>query len=346
MENHALRRFRFVVVPAGLLFMASAAVWACQETGPDAPPRENGCIGDSCYDLDATPPIGSEASTDGGTTPANTDPFANVASRNAALLKDGFQFTEGPAWVNGRLLFSDTSAGTIYELKSDNSVSPFRTNAGGPNGNALTPGGKLLTCETSRHRVVSAEPTADASTTPIATSFDNKPLNSPNDIVVRRDGNVYFTDPDYQADRDAAARQDKQALFRITPQGDLNQVKEYDGKPNGLAFTPDQNALYVVDTQAGKVARWSVAGDGALMDETAFVDAEGGDGLTVDEAGNVYVAASSGVLVFGPTGSPLGTISVSEQPSNCTFGGADRKTLYITARKGLYSIHLAVPGLL
>ena len=339
---------------------AVAAAVACSETGPDADPRANGCIAESCYEggiLDGTVPQndGPGPTPDGGPT-GFPNPLAGT-SNAATLVVGGFTFTEGPLWIGGRLLFSDLApTSAIHSLNANNTTTPFRSPASGANGNAVDPQGRLVTAETRNLRsVVRSAATMGALPTDLATSFNGLPLNSPNDVIVRADGNIYFTDPDYGADQDAAARQPKQAVFRIDPAGGLSRVKEYDTKPNGIALSPDGNKLYVVDNEANVVNVWSLSGDGTPSGETKFLDVTGGDGMAVDDAGNVYVAATAGIVVFDKAGASLGTITMpgaGSIPSNCTFGGADRKTLYITSNKngdmaatGLYSIKLNVPGL-
>ena len=334
---------------------SAAIAVACTTTGPDADPRKNGCISQDCYD--ATAPTGDGATSTGeggGGTDGSPSGFGNpldgVSPLAATLVKGGFQAVDGPVWIGGRLLFGDTQSNptVILQLEADNSTTVFRMPGNGPSGNAVDNQERLVTAE-SRTRVVarSAAMTGAAKTT-IASSFGGKPFNSPNDLVARSDGNVYFTDPDYGADPDAATpRQAKQSVFRIDSAGAVSRVKEYDTEPNGIGLSPDGNKLYVVDTAANVVNVWNVAADGTPGNETKFATVNGGDGMAVDKAGNVYVAAADGVLVFDKGGAPLGTITIPapDVAGNCTFGGADGKTLYITARTGLYSIKLKVPGL-
>jgi gluconolactonase len=243
----------------------------------------------------------------------------------------------------------------IYELGTDGvTTSIFRQNAqtpepaNGANGNAIDKMGRLVTCE-GKSRVVVRSPAtkgAPKETPALASAFGGLPFNSPNDVIVRSDGNIYFTDPDYGADPDAAApRQPGQSVFRINPAGMITKVKQFTSEPNGIAISPDGNTLYVADTTANVINYWSLAADGTATEKGKFADVNGGDGIAVDDAGNLYVAAETGIEVFDNTGTGLGTITVPEQPSNCTFGGTDRKTLYITARTGLYKIKLNVPGL-
>ena len=332
---------------------SAAIAVACSTTGPDADPRKNGCISQDCYD--ATAPTGDGATgpgTDGGGTDGGPTGFGNpldgVNPLAATMVKNGFQSVDGPVWIGGRLLFGDTQSSptVILQLEADNSTTVFQTPGNGPSGNAVDNQERLVTCESRTRVVVRSAATMGAAKTTIASAFGGKPFNSPNDVVARSDGNVYFTDPDYGADPDAATpRQPKQSVFRINAGGTVSLVKEYDTEPNGIGLSPDGNKLYVVDSAANVVNVWDVAADGTPGNETKFATVNGGDGMAVDKAGNVYVAASDGIFVFDKGGAALGTITVPEVPSDCTFGGADGKTLYVTAHNGLYSIKLNVPGL-
>jgi gluconolactonase len=352
---------------AALASLAAAAslATACGDSADNAKPRtgENGCIGEACYDAaapsadggpgaDGSSPTDAESDTGSDGPTAYPDPLEGT-TKQATLIKGGFQFTEGPVWIGGRLLFSDIgNANTIYELQGTNTVA-FRTNSGGANGNAVDNNGKLVTCEGTNKRVVRSDATQGAATTPIAATFGaaNAPLNAPNDVVVRKDGNVYFTDPNYSGQPNT---QDAEAVYRISPGGNLTRVPQAFNKPNGIALSPDGNRLYVVDNGAGTLLAAPVNTNGGIAQNafTKVADVPGGDGMAVDDAGNLYVADNAGIDVFDKAGKKLGTIAVAVKPANCTFGGNDRRTLYITANggggnpaTGLYAITLNVPGL-
>ncbi len=211
----------------------------------------------------------------------------------------------------------------------------FRDPSNGTNGNALGPAGELYSCEGNAGRITK---TVGGVVTPVATTFGGAKLNSPNDIIVRKDGNVYFTDPNYYGNT-----QPKQNVFRIAPGGALTVVDDAIQKPNGVALSPSGNILYVTSAQDGYINAYPVMADGSVGAKTKFVDVPSPDGIAVDDAGNVYVASTK-VEVFRPDGTKVGSLTVPQQPANVAFGGADRKTLYITARTAVYQTRVNVPG--
>lgn len=262
-------------------------------------------------------------------------------------VSDGFTFTEGPVWIasRGLLLFTDITAETIHQLTPPDTITVFRTPTGASNGLGLGPQGQLIASEGGNRRV--SRTLSDGTVVPVADRWQGKRLNSPNDNVTHSDGTIYFTDPTYGLPAGQARELDFQGVFRIDPAGRLHLESMDMNRPNGVALSPDEKTLYVVDTEDELVRSFPVKPDGALGPPTIFVPATGGmgDGMAVDDAGNLYVTTTAGVRVYQPNGALRGIIAVPEVPSNCTFGGPDRTTLYITARASLYRVTLRVPGL-
>jgi gluconolactonase len=259
----------------------------------------------------------------------------------------GFTFTEGPVWLASRgvLLFSDVPADTINQLQPPATITVFRRPTGRSNGLGLDPQGRLVASEGDNRRV--SRTLADGTVVTVADRWQGKRLNSPNDNITRSDGTIYFTDPPYGLPPGQPRELDFQGVFRVDPAGTLHLESAEFNRPNGVALSPDGKTLYIDDTADGLVRKFPIRPDGSLGASATFVPSTGGggDGMAVDDAGNVYVATDGGVKVYRPSGAPWGTIPVPEVPSNCAFGGADRKTLYITAKTSLYRVVLHIPGL-
>jgi len=261
-------------------------------------------------------------------------------------LATGFQFTEGPVWhPDGYLIFSDIPADTIYSLK-DGERDVFRRPSGNSNGLAFDREGRLVACEHGSRRVSATQ--KDGTVVPVATHYQGKRLNSPNDVVVKSDGSVYFTDPPYGV-RPEDRELDFQGVYRIGPDGGLTLLADDFVKPNGLAFSPDEKVLYVDDTEKGWIRAFDVGEDGLLTEGRVFARLEGAghgrpDGMKVDAEGNVYCTGPGGVWVISPAGEPIEVIETPEAAANVAFGGADGRTLYITARASIYSVQVRHPG--
>jgi gluconolactonase len=286
-------------------------------------------------------------------------------------LADGFTFGEGPVWVPasegtpGHLLFSDPNENTIYRWTSDNRIAVFRERSGyaggdiaeyrqpGSNGLALDAQGRLTICEHGNRRVSRLEP--DGSITVLAERVEGQRLNSPNDLVYRRgDGAIYFTDPPFGLPRvfdDPRKELSHSGVYRVRG-GQVQLLARDVTGPNGIAFSPDERILYVAnwDTEHKVVMRYPVRDDGSLETGTVLFDMTGApgeealDGVKVDQAGNVYVSGPGGVWILSPQGRHLGTIVAPELPANFAWGDEDVRTLYLTARSGLYRIRLGIPG--
>lgn len=280
---------------------------------------------------------------------------------------DGFLFTEGPVWhPDGYLLFSDPNANVIYRWTPDGDLSVYRTKSGyrgldigeygqpGSNGLTLDPQqGRLTINEHGNRRVTRLA--RNGVLTVLADQYEGHRLNSPNDLVYRSDGTLYFTDPPFGLPKffdDPRKEVPFSGVYAVTPQGAVRLVSRDLRGPNGLAFSPDEKYLYVDNWDVARkvIMRYQVQPDGTLVDGTVFFDLtrvpgdQAFDGLKVDQQGNVYAAGPGGLLVIAPTGQQLGTIQFSEQPANFAWGDADRRTLYVTARTGLYRVFLNIPG--
>ena len=261
------------------------------------------------------------------------------ASQPLEKVAGGFQFTEGPVWIAARseLIFSDIPPNKLYRLSHDR-VSVFRDPSGHANGNALDPQGRLLTCEHGHRRVSRTEP--DGRLVTLADRYEGKRLNSPNDLVCRRDGTIYFTDPPYGV-KPEQRELDFQGVYRIA-QDQLTLLARDFAKPNGLCFSPEETLLYIADTERSHIRVFTVTGAGTLANGRLFCEVARPDGLRVDPTGNLWVAAETGVEVFDVTGRRLAHMDVPERPANLCFGGANADTLYITARTSLYRARLSM----
>ncbi len=295
---------------------------------------------------------GSSAGGAGATSACPPGPYGAPLSGTptATLVSSGFGFIEGPMWLEsqGILLFSDMDfAGAqngvppsqIRQLSGD-TLSAFLVPSGS-NGLALGTDGSIIACTHDDRSLSRIDPVTKTRTT-IVDRFEGKRFNSPNDVAVRSDGTLYFTDPTWQLGLRPQEIPFK-GVFRVS--GDqASLVADNFISPNGIGLSPDESLLYVADDNAGHLRRFDVAPSGETSDGSVWASVPNPDGITVDCAGNVYAASSQGVVVFAPDGTSLGTISVGAHPANCAFGGSDHKTLFITARDKLYSIALGVPG--
>ena len=260
----------------------------------------------------------------------------------------GFQFTEGPLWhPDGFLIFSDIPANKIMKWTPPESVDTFRYPSGNSNGMTFDLQGRLVVCEHGNRRVSRTDRAGNVTT--LADRYQGKRLNSPNDVVVRSDGSIYFTDPSYGVE-DEDRELDFKGVYRIAPDGTLFLVVDDFDMPNGLAFSPDDKVLYIADSSRRRHVRvFDVEPDGGLKNGRLFIAMSGRgrggpDGMKVDQQGNLYCPGPGGMWVIDNTGKHLGTIPVAEVPANCAFGQTDFKTLYLTARKSLYSVEVKVPG--
>jgi gluconolactonase len=257
----------------------------------------------------------------------------------------GYRFTEGPAWSReGFLLFSDVPNDRIMKYVPGQKPVVFRENSNGANGNAFDAQGRLYTCESRTRRVVRMDKKGEIQV--LAEKWEGKRLNAPNDIVVRKDGHVYFTDPAFGKQADTREL-DFYGVYHITPKEEMRLVAKPVGRPNGIALSHNGRVLYVANSDEHLVRAYDVDRNGELSNERVVISGVDGvpDGIRVDEKGNVYLAAT-GVMIFDPQGKFIETLGMAETPANCAFGDADLQTLYITARTSLYRVRRDVKGAL
>jgi gluconolactonase len=257
------------------------------------------------------------------------------------LVAEGFVFTEGPVWdKSGGLLFSDVRVNRIMRLGLDGTVSVFIDDIG-TNGMYFDNDGLLIVCGNLRDRVI-YRILGDGSRKILADRIDGKRLNSPNDCWVDPTGGIYFSDPRYR-DREVM-EMEEEALYFLSPQGELSRIDNEYTRPNGLIGTPDGKILYVADYGASFINRYEIESPGVLKNKTRFADSLC-DGMTLDEHGNLYVTKDV-VAIYRPDGTLLGEIKLPGEggSTNVTFGGVDRKTLYITGGTRLMKLDMQVAG--
>lgn len=286
--------------------------------------------------------------------------FRHMIVGNARLeeLHTGCRWAEGPVWFSdaSQLVWSDIPNERMLRWSPEGGVSVFRQPSNFANGHTRDRQGRLVSCEHGTRRVSRTE--VDGSITVLAQSYNGKRLNSPNDVVVRSDGTIWFTDPTYGivSDYEGYRSEPEQAtrnVYRLDPQtGELEAVVTDFNQPNGLAFSPDETILYVADSGASHdehlprhIRAFDVMG-GALANSRVFATIDNGipDGIRIDTAGNLWSSAGDGVHCFAPDGKLLGKILVPQTVANLTFGGPRRNRLFITATTSLYSIYVTVTG--
>lgn len=262
-------------------------------------------------------------------------------------LATGFLQPEGPVWIDSLgLLFSDIMANKIYRWSPETkSVSVYMQPSDSSNGLTLDAEGRLILTQMLKRRVVRRE--HDGTLIPLAETFRGKKFNSPNDLVVHSSGSIFFTDPDFNVPVGQQKELPFKGIYRISPSGSIQLLDSTFDKPNGICFSPDEKRLYVNESQQRKIYVWDVLNDSTISNKRLFASISQtgyADGMKTDTAGNLYCTGPGGVYIFSPSGTYLGKISTPINPSNCAWGDADRKTLYITAGYGqgvLYRIRLA-----
>jgi gluconolactonase len=288
------------------------------------------------------------------------DPLSKIlATTEAVRLATGFGFTEGPTWhPDGYYYFVDIRTSRLHRLRPGATSEIVREHTGEGNGTTFDLQGRLLLCEGGNRRVTRMHDQGSVET--VIDAYQGKRLNRPNDIVCRSDGRIYFTDPGMRVPFEQR-QTPHSGVYCIQPDGSVQLVVDCE-YPNGLAFSPDEQILYVSNTRWGQyIHAIDIGDDGLLANREIFADmsaventgrdmeadtARGvPDGMKVDAAGNVYCTGTGGTWVFAPDGSRLGVIHTPEIPANLVFGGADLRTIFFTARTSVYTLRSKIPGL-
>jgi gluconolactonase len=277
--------------------------------------------------------------------------FDEIVPKEAKVekLAGDMKFLEGPVWVpadGGYLIFSDIPSNQLKKWTAKDGVTTFRDPSNNTNGNFLTREGQLVSCEHTGRRVSITQ--KDGKVETLVDSFEGKKLNSPNDLAIDAAGVIYFTDPPYGLPKDQQKEQEKNRVYRFDPKSkQLTSAADDFDMPNGICFSPDEKKVYIADSGKPRHVRvFDVNADGTLANGKVFckIDKGAPDGIRCDAAGRFYSSADHSIQVFATDGKLIGKILCPETPANLCFGGVDRKTLFITAQKSLYSIKLNVAG--
>ncbi|MCA9137701.1 MAG: SMP-30/gluconolactonase/LRE family protein [Planctomycetales bacterium] len=274
-----------------------------------------------------------------------------VPTGEIQLVQDGFAFTEGPAWEpkSKSLFFTDIPNTTIHQLHPDGTITAFTVESKHTNGLLIPADGRMLGCQMDG-QVVEYDPrTADA--TVLASTYEGKRFNAPNDLTIDNEGGIYFTDPLFSAP--TPLPQTVQAVYYIAPNGDVTRVTEGIAAPNGIGLSPDRKRLYVCPSRQSAMLVYDVTAPGKLSPAKTFCTVQqpdgktdtGADGIALDIKGNVYITTHIGVQIFSPEGNQIGVVTFPQQPANVCFGGEEWKTMFVTARTGLYRVEMPIPGL-
>jgi gluconolactonase len=275
----------------------------------------------------------------------NQPPSTIATGAKLEKLAGDFRFTEGPTCdKQGNVFFTDQPNNRIMKWSVDGKLSTFMQPAGRANGMFFDAQGNLIACADENTELWSITP--DGKHTVLAKEYDGKKLNAPNDVFVRADGSLFFTDPFYKRPwwtHDKPPQETQQVYFLSADRKTFKRVTHDLVQPNGIIGTPDGKKLFVADIKAGKTYSFDILADGSLTNRTSFCEL-GSDGMTLDTEGNLYLTGK-GVIVFDRSGKHIGTIDVPERwTANVSFGGADHRTLFITASTGLYSIRVKNAG--
>ena len=282
--------------------------------------------------------------------------FRTVVGDDIALerLATGFIFTEGPVWHphEKHLTFSDMPGDHMRRWTAAGGVKTFRKPSNKANGNTYDRAGRMLSCEHATSRVTRTEP--DGTITVLATHYRDKELNSPNDIVVKSDGRIYFTDPTYgrmpHYGVERAVQLDFRGVYRVEEDGSgLTLLAGDFGQPNGLCFSRDEKRLFVNDTERGHIRVFDVGADGLLAGGAVWAEVTGSgngapDGMKLDRDGNLYCCGPGGLHLLSPNARSLGVIQTPEVVANFTWGDDDFRSIFLTASTSLYRVRTKTPG--
>ncbi len=278
-----------------------------------------------------------------GLSPLAVADLAGIVSRDAEVRKlgGGMRFTEGPVWIPARkmVVFSDIPNSVLMQWTEDGGLKEYRK-VKQSNGNILDLEGNLLTCQHAGRNVIRTD--AGGKVTVLCDNIQGKKLNSPNDLALRGNGEIWFTDPSYGL-RGKPGELPGRWVWRIGPQGTDVVYKGHD-MPNGIVFSPEEDRVYIADTgKVGKIRVFKVVESGMLGDPLFEIDIRC-DGMCVDTKGNIYTTSRGGIHVFDRNGKKIGVIETPEHPANVCFGGENYDTLFITARTSLYSVKTLAQG--
>jgi gluconolactonase len=278
------------------------------------------------------------------------DPIPGVGPAGEVKKVHGnFQFTEGPAADRqGNLFFSDVQGNKLYQVNAQGELTTLLDPSNHTNGLMVNAAGNIVACEMDGRLVEVNPKTKEVKS--LADGYEGKRFNAPNDLVIDREGGIYFTDPHFRAPMPLP--QEVRGFYYRDSGGKVTRLGALDAAPNGIILSPDEKTLYVIPSMQGEMLAYPVESPGKIGKERTFCTLKqaagkttgGGDGLTIDVKGNLYITSALGVQVFDPQGKLLGIIEFPEQPANCDFGGKDNKTLYVTARTSLYAVPMEVAG--
>jgi gluconolactonase len=284
------------------------------------------------------------------TTASAADPIPGIGpAGEVKKLHGGLMFTEGPASDGkGNLYFSDVAGNKLYKSDSEGKLSVILDPSNNTNGLMVNAAGNIVACEMAGRLIEVNPQTKEVKS--LADTYEGMRFNAPNDLVIDKEGGVYFTDPHFRAPMPLP--QGVRAFYYRDAGGKVTRLGTIETAPNGVILSPDEKTLYIIPSMQAEMLAYPVEGPGKIGQERKFCTLKqaagkttgGGDGLTIDSKGNVYITSALGIQVFDPAGKPLGTIEFPEQPANCTFGGPGNKTLFVTARTSVYSVPMEATG--